>query len=328
VAVACATGAAAAEPGVEPARRLYAEGMRHKRRGDLDAACAAFARALASSRQPQIAGELGACALREGRIREAVGHLRFALEEPEASMPAARREALQTQLDAALAQVGRVLVETDVAGAVVVIGEETMGPTPLDGPVVVDPGRVRVEARLDRGPRAAHELSVAAGELVTVRLVLGLASSPPLGRASPRPRPPVARAGAPATRSTAPLWIGVGAAAALAAGGAALTAFADARTEDARVLVGRAASLARSAQPCPGSRGTEIAATCAAAVDALEDHDTAADGAAWMFGLGAAALAGGVAGYLLQPADREAVVAVGPLAAASGGAGVVLHGRF
>jgi hypothetical protein len=40
--------------------------------------------------------------------------------------------------------------------------------------VLVDPGRVRVEARLDRGPRAAHELSVATGELVTVRLVLGL----------------------------------------------------------------------------------------------------------------------------------------------------------
>ncbi|MCS6914975.1 MAG: PEGA domain-containing protein [Myxococcales bacterium] len=123
-------------------------------------------------------------------------------EPPEPGQPdAAEVDRLRGRLRA---QVASLRVLADEPGALVLVDGRQLGRTPLAGPVEVDPGRHRIEARGTR--LAAAELTLSPGEQREVRLRTSVVAPPP------------SRQGGVVAR-----WVLLGlGAAALAAGGALL----------------------------------------------------------------------------------------------------------
>ena len=75
------------------------------------------------------------------------------------------------------ARVGRITITTVPRGADVTIDDRVLGKTPLDHPVIVGLGRVRVTATMAGHASATRELDVAAEDEVSVQLQLPLATA-------------------------------------------------------------------------------------------------------------------------------------------------------
>lgn len=180
-----AESAAAPEAQQEEARRLYDEGARASKAGQLEQARDYYTRALGLHAHWQIAASLGRVESQMGNYRGAAEHLDFALREAPADKRPALREQAQGMLNEARAKVGALRIAVSVPGAEVLVGGKVIGKAPLRSAVFVEPGPVVVEARLDGYAGAREARTAGAGVEEHIDLVLGKESLAPVAKPQP-----------------------------------------------------------------------------------------------------------------------------------------------
>jgi hypothetical protein len=249
-----------------------------------------------------LAGNLGDVEMTNGKARNAAEHLAYALREFPAGGKPALREMLIKRFGDAQKLVGTLHIQVNKAGAEVFVDDRSIGYSPLDQMVFVEPGDRRIEARLEGYLAAAQSLTIAKGASKDVQLALLPASG-----------------GA----STAILVTG-GAATGLALGaGVILTVLSAGKAGEADTTL---ATLKQSGDPNPcQTRPTD----CNSIDSARHARDALANGAMVSF-IGAGALAAGTATYWLlasrsgapSPSSGFRVIPT----VASGQGGVVITG--
>ncbi|MBI4701518.1 MAG: PEGA domain-containing protein [Deltaproteobacteria bacterium] len=219
------------------------------------------------------AANLGDCELYGGQHREAAEHLAFARRSLPLSAAPALRARIEQRLAEAKSHVVTLQVRCNVAGALVRLGGQLAGTTPLPGPLFADPGPIAVEVSREGYRPASKRIDRAAG--TSVELDLTLAPGAPAGTTPD--------AGEPGWRAASP-WL-VGAGAVLAAGalgaGIGLRARGSAQEDDADAL---RAQYEQAGRGCAGG--------CPELRQAYADADTSYDLSTGMLvGSGVAALA-------------------------------------
>jgi hypothetical protein len=123
----------------------------------------------------RIAPHLANVELKLGRMRDAAEHLSFFLREGKNLDPGDRKQA-ETLLARAQAKIGTVNVGGAPAGAEIRVDGELVGTAPLAGPIFVEPGTRRVEARAEGYATAERVVTLGPGQ--EGRVEVGLAAVP------------------------------------------------------------------------------------------------------------------------------------------------------
>jgi hypothetical protein len=185
-------------------------------------------------------GNLGRAELKIGKYRDAAEHLAYFLAEEKGLSPADKDE-YGRQLQEAKANVATIRVEVVQAGGAraegvdVTVGGVSMGKTPIEREIFVDPGHVIVEAKLGELGRK-REFDARAGGNETVKLDLTPQTAPPPSQTVTTPPPPPPRPGGTGSESNARSYVpayvlgGVGVAG-LIAGAISLAIYADKKNQ-------------------------------------------------------------------------------------------------
>lgn len=142
-----------------------------------------------------------------------IGQVRFAMHDYAAAMdayrqylekggdkiPASRREQIQKELNALTQRVAKLVIETDVPGAEVLIDDVSVGTTPLSAPLVVNSGIRRIGVRHPEYLPQSRRLSIAGGVADTIKFALTDRSAAEAGSAGA-----LAGSGAPRSAAAAP----------------------------------------------------------------------------------------------------------------------------
>jgi tetratricopeptide (TPR) repeat protein len=167
------------------------QGSRHVDEGEWEAAREQFLKAWELLPHYRIAANLAEVELKLGLYREAAEHLSFVLSRT----PSAEIEDIafaRTQLDQCKSHVAALDIRVNEAGATVRVNGRSVGVSPLETEVFVDPGDVEVTAELPGFERASRSFQVVSGAQKNV--VLALTKSP---ADVDWPRPVLARAPLP-----------------------------------------------------------------------------------------------------------------------------------
>jgi hypothetical protein len=161
--------------------RLYEEGAKASKAGQLEKARDLYVRAWRLNQMWQIAMSLGRVEFLLGRYRDAAEHLEFARRAAEPEKREGVLKATQEMVEKARSKVGVLNVTVNPPGAEVLVDGKVVGVAPLAGPVFVEPGMVFVEARREgyAGVRAAQTAKAGIEDLVI--LTLKPATSPGFG---------------------------------------------------------------------------------------------------------------------------------------------------
>ena len=179
------TGGATTEPGSMDPAAAFARGLELWEAGDHAGAYPLFQRALAVTGSPN-ARIFVARRLRElGRLPEAYAEMQTTWRDAQAQADqeeryAATRDTAAAEIALLDTLVGKVIVAlpAELAGATVVVNDETLTPARIGQPVVVNPGQVRIVATTGDGRRVEHAVAVAAGAIQTVTLSVGETAPP------------------------------------------------------------------------------------------------------------------------------------------------------
>jgi hypothetical protein len=208
----CARAAAQATP---PSDEVIREAGKHFQRGvtlysetDYRGALVEFRRAYEITSNGSVLYNIGET---EYQLRDYAGALTtFERYLIEAGPTDSHRAEVESNIRELRTRVGRLTINTIPRGAEVSVDDRVIGKTPLDVPVVVGVGHVRVTATLAGRQPAIREIDVAAEDDLTV--LLQLAPVP-----SAKTAPPPARASSDGARTSAsagslrPLaWVGAG----------------------------------------------------------------------------------------------------------------------
>jgi hypothetical protein len=128
--------------------------------------------AFALNRSYDIAANLGNTQYRLGKYRDAAEHLAFAVRSWPVIGKREQREFSAKRLAEARKFVAAVTIRVSSPGAKVLIDGREVGLTPLAAEVFVEPGRRRIEARLEGYEPATSVLESAAGSAREVSLTL------------------------------------------------------------------------------------------------------------------------------------------------------------
>jgi tetratricopeptide (TPR) repeat protein len=172
-------------PGAEEALQLYREGIAARQLSDWEKARTLLLRSWEIQRHFQTAANLGEMELKLGRHREAAGHLAYFVKEAPASVPEVDRARGQTMLDQARASLGTLRLVVIPRDAEVYVDGQKVEHASMNGLVLVEPGRRRVEARRSGYLPVAETREVAAGSIVEVSMVAPTRDStvsPPVDR--------------------------------------------------------------------------------------------------------------------------------------------------
>jgi hypothetical protein len=182
------SGSADSEKAIKDLLRL---GASEYRKGHLEAARDAFARAFASKQHVAIAATLAEVETKLGQYRAAANHWSFYLEH----LPA-EHESDREEVEATLAEcrkhLAAITIRVDAKDAKLFLDGEPLGTFPIEGSIWVDPGDHTLMAE---GPVHSDRVAVSltAGESKTVALhVLDLNTTPPAASPAPAPAAPVA----------------------------------------------------------------------------------------------------------------------------------------
>jgi hypothetical protein len=303
----------------EQAARLLAAGNKAFKEGRFAEAERAYREAFGIKKGYDIAGNLGAAELAQGKVREGAQHLAFTLR----MFPVTGEPALREQMAKAFEQcrrgVGAVRVKLDVKGASILMDGAPAGEAPLLDDVFVEPGEHVVEARLDGYAGAPQRVQVERGGSVEVTLALA-----PL---PPPPPPPQATVVIPLRRRSVIPGIGLAALAVVGlGGGAAFISMSASKRSDAQVL---ATQILSNRGSCVAGAASYDAARCPTLQTTLHTDDAFHDVAVGAFIAGSAA-ALGTAAWFLWPQRTPSSgrrIRVTPLVGAGDG-GVVVSGSF
>jgi hypothetical protein len=197
-------------------------------RAQLDAAAAAFGKALAASDDPQTRFELALAEDRLGKLDDAVKQLRVVVATPALRPELARKAAAKlTELSA---KVGVVMLTVVPDGASITLGGIELGTSPLRAPLVLMPGTYTLSFVAEGFQPRDAEITVEPGSDTTHAVAL---DAIPVVVAPPPPPAiaPVLPAPAPPSPSKVPLVVG-GAITVAAIAGAAVSGVLAVRQHD------------------------------------------------------------------------------------------------
>lgn len=104
----------------------------------------------------RVAAELGRAELMLGKRLEAIEHLGNFVQRAPASVPSVERQNARALLETARSSFGMLTVKVNARGAEVLVDGKAVGRVPLVQPILVEPGRRTIEARLEgRAPERA-----------------------------------------------------------------------------------------------------------------------------------------------------------------------------
>jgi hypothetical protein len=188
----------AEDPLTTMARIRFKEGVDFYDKGRFDQARASFLQAYALKKHPAVLLNLAWSCLKGGHPLEAYRSFKQFLSEATDITDKARADANDGQRQA-LGQLGRIEIVAATTTSVTVDGIAS-GVTPLDGPVLVEPGAHTVALRNADAASEAQSVSVLAGDTAIVRsrrVVLAATPLPPPGAASATALPPTTNSGGP-----------------------------------------------------------------------------------------------------------------------------------
>ena len=159
-------------PGAEEALQLYREGIAARQLGEWEKARTLLLKSWGLQRHFTTAANLGEMELKLGQHREAAEHLAYFMKAAPASVPDADRAHGQTMLDQARASLGTLRLVVIPRDARVYVDGQKVDDASLNGLVLVEPGRRRVEARRAGYPPIAETREVAAGSIVDVSMTV------------------------------------------------------------------------------------------------------------------------------------------------------------
>jgi hypothetical protein len=169
----CASPSFADSPSesLKTARRRFQEGVAAVDAGNYEAARVAFQQAYALKPHPSVLRNLGQAELRTGRYLEAARHLSTFLRETTFGS-AADREVVTGSLSQAEAEVAKLFVEVDVAGADISVDGELVGRSPTSDPFYAEPGERMIRIQKDGYEPYSKGQIVEAGRTTQLKIAL------------------------------------------------------------------------------------------------------------------------------------------------------------
>lgn len=304
--------------------QLFKNGKAAFAKGDLAEAERLFAEAFAIRKSSDIAANLGQSELEQQKFRRAAEHFQWALANLLPSATDAQRKAVETGLARSRAEVAVLRLEIKPDGSEVLVGDQSLGKSPVAGGVYVDPGEVIVSVKHDgfvaidkrvmvgKGTEQAVEVTLTPRE-VTSGAAAGGAVAPVVDSGLERSQPaaPASDAApAPTHKSLVPAYVATGVAVVGVAAGVVFTLSANSKSDKADQFV----TDLGGPSAC-GAGGGATAAQCAELKDKRDSVDSSRNLALGSFIVGGVAAA--VAGYFYWDAlahnDAKAAVRRRPL---------------
>lgn len=178
----------AEDPLTTMARARFKEGVEFYDKGRYELARASFMQAYALKKHPAVLLNLAWSSLKSGHALDALRNFKQFLSEATDVTDKARADANDGERQA-LSELGRIDIVTTAGSKVVVDGSES-GITPLEGPVLVEPGAHTVTVRRTDGSSESRSVSVLAGETAVLRSENGTAPASLVPSASTMPAAP------------------------------------------------------------------------------------------------------------------------------------------
>ena len=145
--------------------RLYAESK-------FDEALIEFERAYELSPHPSVLYNIAASHRERSHYGEAILVFERFLSEGERVVRPDLLARARVELGELRGRIGSVIVDVSPAGVVVTVDGREVGITPLDGPVILGPGRHTFTLRAPSGQVESRSVTIAAGDTVTVALAM------------------------------------------------------------------------------------------------------------------------------------------------------------
>lgn len=201
-------------------------------------------------------------------------------------------------------EMGTLIVESGVDGAVVRIDDVEVGRTPLPGPWTLTPGEHTIEVRPEDGAPIVRSFTIAAGQPTVLQVLGGTAARTPVPDTPTveAPAPEALGAAGPGFDLATGGYIAAGLGVAVVGAGVALGLMADSAADDAFAATSRADQQTR-----------------------IDTADAMAFGANVSYGAGGLLLLGGVAMIVLA---ADGPLGDAPVSVAPTPGGMVLGGRF
>jgi len=164
--------ARAADDADREARERYENAVKLYEEGAYDAALVELNRASELRPSYKIYYNIGQVRFAMHDYAAAIDAYRHYLDEGGDKIPAARRDQVQKELNSLNQRVAKLVIETDVSGAEVLIDDVSAGFTPLNAPVMVNSGIRRISARHPDYLPQSRKLSIAGGVQDTIKFAL------------------------------------------------------------------------------------------------------------------------------------------------------------
>ena len=151
---------------------LFKSGKAAFAKGDMPDAERLFAEALALRKSSDIAANLAQSELEQQKYRKAAEHFSWALTNLLPSATDAQRKAVETGLARSRAEVAVLRLDIRPEGSDVLVGQDSVGKSPVANSVFVDPGEVIVSVRHDGFVAIDKRVMVGKGTEQAVELTL------------------------------------------------------------------------------------------------------------------------------------------------------------
>jgi hypothetical protein len=158
------------------ARERFKEGVRYYDQKKYEDARAAFLQAYALKKHPAVLLNLAQSELHSGHVADAANHFAQFLRENSETTPAERSDA-EKGLRAAKTKVEEVNVSASQGGAEIFVDGQSVGLSPLPGPIYLAPGTHTIQAK--KGSESAStSVAAMAGQATTATLSFGAGGGP------------------------------------------------------------------------------------------------------------------------------------------------------
>lgn len=224
--------------------QLFKNGKAAFAKGDMAEAERLFGEAFAIRKSSDIAANLGQSELEQQKFRKAAEHFQWALANLLPSATDAQRKAVETGLARSRAEVAVLRLDIKPEGSDVLVGDQSVGKSPVAGGVYVDAGEVILSVKHDGFVAVDKRVMVAKGTEQTIEVTLmprDEAAPAPAKAATQvdsgleRPTPAAAPGDAPASepKSLVPAFVATGVAVAGGVVGLVFTLGANSKEDEA-----------------------------------------------------------------------------------------------
>ncbi len=309
-------------PQPETADSLYNQGNAAYDRDDFALALELYSGAFKLRKSYDIARNLGLAELKLGRLRDAIGHFTYSLDQYPSNRADTKKQVVEW-LAQAKTQVGTLHLTVDPDAAVCKLNGTAIPHEERDGDILVDPGEAKLECAADGYRTDKRSVTITKGAIEAVAITLVRKA-----KDADLPPPP-ARSGygaLPLGVRQKVTWAGLGLGAALVVGGVVTTALSVTKAGEADGLLADLRAQTGRQSPC----AAPAAATCGDLLEARKFQDVTGNVAFWTLVAGAGVSAFSAA--YLWPSEGLLAVSPAPAKPAVGVAiapgGVVITGSF